>query len=188
MNKKRILIANLAKGTIGEQASNLLGSLLVSHLQLIAMERGSLPPEDRVPFHIHVDEFQTFSSDTFATLLSESRKFKLRFTLVNQFLDQVAPVVRSAVLGNAGSLVVFRVGSTDAKILAPELHPMEAGGLTDQLPFTAWVRRSDGGQNRIEVEPRLFLRSGTAAAIRRQSRERFGRPRETIEARLYGGI
>src|SRR6266851_141806 len=85
MNRRRILIANLAKGTIGEQASNLLGSLLVSHLQLIAMERGSLSPEQRIPFHIHVDEFQTFSSDTFATLLSESRKFKLRFCLVNQF-------------------------------------------------------------------------------------------------------
>lgn len=188
MNKKRILIANLAKGTIGEQASNLLGSLLVSHLQLIAMERGSLPQEDRVPFHIHVDEFQTFSSDTFATLLSESRKFKLRFTLVNQFLDQVAPIIRSAVLGNAGSLVVFRVGSTDAKILAPELHPMEAGGLTDQMPFTAWVRRSDGGRNRISVEPKLFPARGSAAAIRRQSRERFGRPRDTIERRLYSGL
>jgi hypothetical protein len=186
MNKKRILIANLAKGTIGEQASNLLGSLLVSHLQLIAMERGSLPPEDRVPFHIHVDEFQTFSSDTFATLLSESRKFKLRFCLVNQFLDQVAPIVRSAVLGNVGSLVVFRVGSIDAKILAPELHPMETGGLTDQTPFTAWVRRSDGGRNRIDVEPKLFPARNSAAAIRRQSRERFGRSRATIERRLYG--
>jgi hypothetical protein len=79
------------------------------------MERGSLLPKHRVPFYVHVDEFQTFSSDTFATLLSESRKFKLRFTLVNQFLDQVAPIVRSAVLGNAGSLVVFRVGSRCAE-------------------------------------------------------------------------
>ena len=72
MNDRRILIANLAKGTIGEQAANLLGSLLVSHLQLIAMERGALPPVQRVPFFAHVDEMQTLSSDAFASLLSES--------------------------------------------------------------------------------------------------------------------
>src|SRR5439155_18599639 len=79
MNNRRILIANLAKGTIGEQAANLLGSLLVSHLQLVAMERGSLPPHQRVPFFVHVDEFQTFSSDAFASLLSEARKFATHF-------------------------------------------------------------------------------------------------------------
>jgi hypothetical protein len=185
MNNRRILIANLAKGTIGEQASNLLGSLLVSHLQLIAMERGSLLPKHRIPFYVHVDEFQTFSSDTFATLLSESRKFKLRFTLVNQFLDQVAPIVRSAVLGNTGSLVVFRVGSTDAKILAPEFHPMEPGGLSDQAPFTAWLRRSNAGRNRIEVEPKRYASQEVAETIWTQSRQRFGRPRAVIEARLY---
>jgi hypothetical protein len=74
MDNRRILIANLAKGAIGEQAANLLGSLLVSHLQLVAMERGALPPHERVPFFVHVDEFQTFSSDAFASLLSEARK------------------------------------------------------------------------------------------------------------------
>jgi hypothetical protein len=75
MNHRRILIATLAKGTIGEQAANLLGSLLISHLQLVAMERGALAPDDRVPFFIHVDEFQSFSSDAFASLLSEARKY-----------------------------------------------------------------------------------------------------------------
>src|SRR5216683_5239047 len=106
--------ANLAKGSIGEQASNLLGSLLVSHLQLVAMERGRLPPQRRVPFFVHVDEFQTFSSDAFASLLSEARKFALHFAAANQFTAQLPVAVRSAVLGNAGTLVVFRVGSSDA--------------------------------------------------------------------------
>ena len=111
MNNRRILIANLAKGTIGEQAANLLGSLLVSHLQLIAMERGALTPEQRVPFFAHIDEFQTFSSDAFASLLSEARKFALHFALANQFTAQLSRAVRAAVIGNAGTLIVFRVGS-----------------------------------------------------------------------------
>jgi hypothetical protein len=180
MNNRRILIANLAKGTIGEQAANLLGSLLVSHMQLVAMERGALPPERRVPFFVHVDEFQTFSSEAFASLLSEARKFATHFCLANQYTDQLSPAVRSAVLGNAGTLVVFRVGSSDAELLAPEFRPMDPGGLADQEPFTAWLRRGIG-RDRIFAEPKLYDPLSTADLIREQSRQRFGRPRSVIE-------
>jgi hypothetical protein len=180
MNRQRILIANLAKGTIGEQAANLLGSLLVSHLQLIAMERGALPPQRRVPFFAHVDEFQTFSSDAFASLLSEARKFSLHFALANQFTDQLSSAVRAAVIGNAGTLVVFRVGSRDAELLAPEFRPMDPAGLADQEPFTAWLRRGIG-RDRIFAEPQLYDSQGTAALIREQSRQRFARSRGDIE-------
>jgi hypothetical protein len=183
MNNRRIVIANLAKGAIGEQASNLLGSLLVSHLQLIAMERGSLPPHQRVPFFVHVDEFQTFSSDAFASLLSEARKFATHFALANQYTDQLPTAVRSAVIGNAGTLVVFRVGSSDADLLAPEFRPMDSGALADQEPYTAWLRRGNG-RDRIFVAPKLYEPLGTAAAIKFQSRQRFGRPRHTIERQL----
>ena len=182
MNHRRILIANLAKGAIGEQASNLLGSLLVSHLQLVAMERGSLPPHQRIPFFVHVDEFQTFSSDAFASLLSEARKFATHFALANQYTDQLPRAVRSAVIGNAGSLVVFRVGSGDAELLAPEFRPMEDGTLADQEPFTAWLRRGNG-RDRISVKPKLYEPLGTAEAIRAQSRQRFGRPSNVVEKR-----
>jgi DNA helicase HerA-like ATPase len=180
MDHRRILIANLAKGTIGEQASNLLGSLLVSHLQLVAMERGALPPHERVPFFVHVDEFQTFSSDAFASLLSEARKFATHFALANQYTDQLPPAVRSAVIGNAGSLVVFRVGSRDSELLAPEFRPMEDGALADQEPYTAWLRRGIG-RDRIFAEPKLYEPLGTAALIREQSRQRFGRARYSVE-------
>jgi hypothetical protein len=183
MNNRRILIANLAKGAIGEQASNLLGSLLVSHLQLVAMERGSLPPHERVPFFVHVDEFQTFSSDAFASLLSEARKFATHFSLANQYTDQLPHAVRSAVLGNAGSLVVFRVGSRDAELLAPEFRPMDGGALADQEPFTAWLRRGTG-RDRIFAEPPLYEALGTAELIREQSRQRFGRSRGILEKHL----
>ncbi len=180
MNNRRILIANLAKGTIGEQAANLLGSLLVSHLQLIAMERGSLPPAERVPFFVHVDEFQTFSSDAFASLLSEARKFALHFSLANQYTDQLSNAVRAAVIGNAGTLVVFRVGQPRRELLAPEFRPMDPGALADQEPFTAWLRRGIG-RDRIFAEPQLYEPLGTGALIREQSRQRFGRSRGAIE-------
>jgi hypothetical protein len=180
MNNRRILIANLARGTIGEQAANLLGSLLVSHLQLIAMERGALPPQDRVPFFVHVDEFQTFSSDAFASLLSESIKFALHFCLANQYTDQLSDAVRAAVIGNAGTLVAFRVGSHDAELLAPEFRPMDPSGLADQEPFTAWLRRGIG-RDRIFAEPQLYEPRGTAPLIREQSRQRFARSRGAIE-------
>src|ERR1043166_389443 len=177
MNNRRILIANLAKGAIGDQASNLLGSLLVSHLQFIGMDRSSLQPHQRVPFFVHVDEFQTFSSDAFASLLSEPRKFATHFALANQYTDQLPHPVRSAVIGNAGSLVVFRVGSRDAELLAPEFRPMDAGALPDQEPYTAWLRRGIG-RDRIFAEPKVYEPLGTAEAIRVQSRQRFGRARQ----------
>jgi hypothetical protein len=180
MNNRRILIANLAKGTIGEQAANLLGSLLVSHMQLVAMERGVLPSEQRIPFFVHVDEFQTFSSEAFASLLSEARKFATYFCVANQYTDQLSPAVRAAVLGNAGTLIVFRVGSRDAELLAPEFRPMDAGGLADQEPFTAWLRRGIG-RDRIFAEPKLYEPLGTAELIREQSRQRFSRSRAVIE-------
>jgi hypothetical protein len=150
-------------------------------MQLVAMERGALPPAARVPFFVHVDEFQTFSSDAFASLLSEARKFATHFCLANQYTDQLSHSVRAAVIGNAGTLVVFRVGSSDAELLAPEFRSLERGALSDQEPFTAWLRRGAGGHHRIKVEPKLYESLGTRTAIVQQSRQRFGRSRRDIE-------
>jgi energy-coupling factor transporter ATP-binding protein EcfA2 len=197
MSNRRILIANLAKGTIGEQAANLLGSLLISHLQLIAMERGSLPARDRKPVFVHIDEMQTFSSDAFASLFSEARKFATFFAAANQFTAQLSDRVRAAIIGNAGTLVVFRVGSEDAALLAPEFavgtldaglmlspdnRPVVAGDLASQEPFTAWMRRGVE-RDRVLVEPKQYPARGTTAVIRDQSRQRFGRSRAAIETR-----
>ena len=195
MSRQRILIANLAKGAIGEQAANLLGSLLVSHLQLLAMERGSVPPERRTPFFVHIDEMQTLSSTAFAALFSEARKFACYFCCGNQFLAQLSNAVRQAIIGNAGTLVVFRVGSEDAGLLAPEFavgtldaglmlspenRPVVAGDLASQEPFTAWMRRGIE-RDHVSVEQKQYLGRGTAELIRDQSRQRFGRSRGAIE-------
>ena len=133
-----------------------------------------------MPFFVHVDEFQTFSSDAFASLLSEARKFATHFALANQYTDQLPHAVRSAVIGNAGTLVVFRVGSRDAELLAAEFRPMEAGALADQEPYTAWLRRGIG-RDRIFAEPKLYEPLGTGEAIREQSQQRFGRPAHLLE-------
>jgi hypothetical protein len=179
--KRRVLIANLAKGLIGEQASNLLGSLLISHLQLIAMARSELAPAKRAPFFVHVDEFQNFSTDTFASLLSESRKFATHFCLANQYLEQIHPNVRSAVLGNAGTLMAFRVSANDAELLAPEFHPLPAPELAGQSPFRAWLRRAEVDPRPIFLEPQLYPPRNRRNFIIKQSRRNFGRPRRMIE-------
>lgn len=179
--RRGILIANLAKGQIGEQAANLIGSLLISHLQLVAMARSELAPEKRVPFFVHVDEFQSFSTDAFASLLSEARKFGTHFCLANQFLEQVPQHIRAAALGNAGTLMVFRVSSNDAEILAPEFHPLPAHELADQAPFTAHLRRAELGHRVISLEPPLFVGKGRRDKVISQSRRHFARPRKTIQ-------
>jgi hypothetical protein len=181
MDNRGILIANLAKGKIGEQAANLLGSLLVSHLQLAAMARSDQAPHKRIPFFAHIDEFQSFGTDAFASLLSEARKFAAHFCLANQFLDQIDPSVRAAVLGNAGALVVFRVSGYDAELLASEFNPLPPNELVDQAPFTAWLRRGIGHEH-IDLLPRLYSPGDRLDLVRRQSRRNFGRPRGQIES------
>jgi hypothetical protein len=164
----------LAKGRVGEQAANLLGSLLISHLQFVAMGRSELAPEERVPFFAHVDEFQTLGTDAFASLMSEARKFALHFCIANQYLDALEPAVRGAVLGNAGSLLIFRVSGTDARILAPEFHPLVPSELVDQLPYAAWLRRGIGHQH-VDLLPRQYPPGSRLAVVRAQSRRNFGR-------------
>jgi len=180
MEHRGILIANLAKGRIGEQAANLLGSLLVSHLQLAAMGRSEQAPDERVPFFAHVDEFQSFGTDAFASLLSEARKFAAHFCLANQYIDQLDASVRAAVLGNAGALLVFRVSGHDALLLTPEFDPLPPSELVDQAPYTAWLRRGIGHEH-VDLLPRLYEPKGRLELVRRQSRRNFGRPRELVE-------
>ena len=109
---------------------------------------------------MHVDEFQTFSSDAFASLLSEARKFATHFCAREPIHRPASARVRSAVIGNAGTLVVFRVGSRDAELLAPEFRPMDLARLADQEPFTAWLRRGIG-RDRIFAEDKLYEPLGT---------------------------
>lgn len=123
MDEGGALLVNLAKGQIGEDNAALLGGILVSTIGLAALSRADAPPEKRPPFFLHADEFQTFTTLAFANLLSELRKYGLGLTLAHQHLHQIDPDIRHAVLGNAGTLIAFRVGPDDASYLAKEFQP-----------------------------------------------------------------
>ena len=137
MDEKRILIANLSKGAIGEGPSHLLGALLVTALAQAALSRTDTT--ERPPFHLYVDEFQNFASESFALILSEARKYGLPMVLSHQYLEQLPRPLRDAVFGNIGSLAAFRCGAQDAPLLASQLDLRNPQGLKDLPNFAAWV-------------------------------------------------
>ncbi len=114
MDERKILIVNLSRGLIGEDNAALLGALLVTKIQMAAMSRADMPVEQRAPFYLYVDEFQNFATDSFATILSEARKYGLNLTVANQYIAQMGPTVRDAVFGNVGSIIAFRMSADDA--------------------------------------------------------------------------
>jgi len=125
MDEGKILLIKLTKGAIGEDNMALLGSLLITQIQLAAMSRSDIiDPEKRRPFFLYVDEFQNFATDSFATILSEARKYRLSLTMANQFMAQLSDMVKDAILGNVGTLLSFRIGGTDAAVLAKEFAPV----------------------------------------------------------------
>jgi len=128
MDNKKILIVNLSKGRIGEDAMRLLGGMLVTKIQLAAMGRVEIPEADRKDFYLYVDEFQNFATESFANILSEARKYKLCLILAHQYINQLVfdgnTTVRDAVFGNVGTMVSFRVGAEDAEHLEKEFEPV----------------------------------------------------------------
>lgn len=124
MDEGKILIVNLSKGLIGEDNAGILGSFLVTKIQLAAMSRSDIPRiEDRRPFYLYVDEFQNFATDSFATILSEARKYGLNLTVANQYVSQMQDTVRDAVFGNVGTMISFRVSADDAPLLSKQFEP-----------------------------------------------------------------
>jgi hypothetical protein len=124
MNEKKIIIANLSKGEIGEDIASLLGSMLLHSIQLSALSRASVPEEERVPFYVYVDEVASFASVAFADILSEARKYKVSLFMAHQYLGQLNEKVYNAVIGNVGTIICFRIGSEDAQILVNEFKPL----------------------------------------------------------------
>ena len=120
MNEGKILIANLSQGRLGEDNAALLGAMLITKLQLVAMRRVDIPEEQRRDFYLYVDEFQNFATSSFIKILSEARKYHLAVTLANQYMAQIPEEVQKAILGNAGTIVTFALGATDADILHRE--------------------------------------------------------------------
>jgi len=123
MDERKILIVNLSRGLVGEDNAALLGSLLVTKIQLASMSRADIPVQDRIPFYLYVDEFQNFATDSFATILSEARKYALNLTVANQYIAQMPIEVKDAVFGNVGSMIAFRMGADDARGMQKYFEP-----------------------------------------------------------------
>lgn len=123
MDERKILIVNLSRGLVGEDNAALLGALLVTKIQLASMSRADIPVQDRVPFYLYVDEFQHFATDSFATILSEARKYALNLAVANQYIAQMSQEVKDAVFGNVGSMIAFRMGADDARGMQRYFEP-----------------------------------------------------------------
>lgn len=123
MDEGKILLVNLAKGSLGEDTANLLGSLLISRFDLAALSRADTEENERQDYSLFLDEFHNFTTGSLIFMLSELRKYRLSLILVNQYLTQLESKIKDAVLGNAGTIIVFRIGAADAEILAPEFAP-----------------------------------------------------------------
>lgn len=195
MNSGKILLVNVSKGRIGEDNSQLLGAMIITKIQLAAMERVRIPEDERRDFYLYVDEFQNFATDSFASILSEARKYRLNIIIAHQYVGQlitdVSTKVRDAVFGNAGTMIVFRVGGSDAEFLEQEFTPEFVQLDLVNLPnYCVYLKLMvDGVTSRpfsattlpplqFEVDPNIREK------VTRVSRERYARPRVEVEDKI----
>ena len=185
MDEGQILIANLSKGQLGEGPSHLLGAFLATAFAQAAEARAKIPEHERRDFHLYVDEFQSFATDSFASVLSESRKWKLSLTLAHQYLGQMPLALRQAILGNVGSILVFRISAEDAAAMARELGIENASTLTDTQNFSTWAKVMRDGYPSDAIlidtsypEPDHW---GRADAVIARMRAHHTRPRRQVE-------
>ncbi len=189
MDRGRILLLNLAKGRIGEDNAALLGAMMVTKLQLAAMSRIDQPESERRDFHLYVDEFQDFATESFAGILSEARKYRLCLVIAHQYVGQLEDAVREAVFGNVGTIVSFRVGAEDAETLGEEFAPVfTERDLVELAKYDFYLRLMIDGVASQSFSatglPPVSGAEGHESKIVRMSRERYGRPRAAVDEKL----
>ncbi len=190
MDERKILIANLSKGEIGEDASCLLGSILVTSIQLAALYRSILPEHERIPFYLYVDEMHSFVSLSFVDVLAEARKYKLSLFLTHQYIEQVHEKIRAAIFGNIGTLISFRIGATDAEHLAKEFHPVFNEDDLITLPrYSMYLKLMIDGAtsapfSAATLPPQINKGSLKGKAIE-LSRKKYGRERIIVEKSIF---
>ena len=189
MDHGRLFIANLSKGRLGHDKANLLGSLLTTQFQLGAMARANRHEHERRDFYLFIDEFQNFSTDAFASILAEARKYRLCLTLSHQYIDQLPLPIRQAVFGNVGTLIAFRIGNTDAEVMEKEFgNTFPASVLADLNRYEAVVKLLEDGTNRepfrAKMLPPLENQTGRKNKLIALSRDRFAIPRAVINNRI----
>jgi CxxC-x17-CxxC domain-containing protein len=198
MDERKIFIANISKGKIGEDNSKLLGALVITKLQLAAMSRVDIPEEERKNFYLYVDEFQNFATESFINILAEARKYRLCLILANQYLGQLEEMtptgrstkIRDAIFGNVGTIICFRVGAEDAEFLEKEFSPeFTANDLINLGKYNICIKLMiDGIVSRPfsaeTLPPFPTPKESNREKIIRVSRERYGTKREVVDDKI----
>lgn len=190
MDNGRIVIVNLAAGVVGQSAANLFGALLLGRLRAAAMARARQRREDRRPFHLLIDEAQSFGSQTIANLLSETRKYALSATIATQYLSALGETTRAALIGNAATLIVFKSSADDAAILAPHFNRAHQDfnpyALQELEVGHAMVRAPGYEAAHVVIPPPTA--GWSTEAVCKQSRQHYGRPRAVVEGNIMRAL
>lgn len=190
MDEKKILIVNLSKGKVGEGNANLLGSLLITKIYLAAMSRADIDPyeaEKLPPCYFYVDEFQNFANESFASILSEARKYKLALTVAHQYIEQMTDEVKSAVFGNVGTMITFRIGATDAEVFEKEFAPkFILDDFVNLSAYQIYLRLMIDGQGSQPFSAKTLPRpmrpvQSYAQAVIAYSRSTYAKPKFMVE-------
>lgn len=195
IDQGKILILNLSKGRVGEDASALLGAMMITKIQLAAMSRIDVPEKERLDFYLYVDEFQNFATESFVNILSEARKYRLNLILAHQYIQQLDEKVRAAVFGNVGTIVCYRVGAEDAEILAKEFAPrFSETDLVNLDKFDVYVKLMIDGITSepfsARTLPPISEIYGHKEKIIQITRERYSEERRIVEEKIarWSGI
>ncbi len=194
MDNKKILLVNLSKGRVGELNSQLLGMIFVMKFQAAAMGRADIPESERVDFSLYVDEFQNFATESFATILSEARKYRLSLVLANQFMTQLTDQIRESILGNIGTVISGRIGITDAEILVKKFSPtFDAEDLTRLPNFQTIASVMINNVPSAAFSMQLVAPMGQSNpelrdALKKLSAAKYGRPRAEVERDIFARL
>jgi hypothetical protein len=203
MDGKKILLCNLSKGKLGDLNAQLLGMIMVSKLQNAAMGRVDTPEEERHDFYMYVDEFQNFVTESFASILSEARKYRLSLIIAHQYISQITKMggggkgshedttIRDAVFGNVGSMMCFKIGATDAEYMAKEFSPVFSDqDLINIANYQAYLKLNiDNATSRAFSMATIYDPNKgdiqAAEAFKQLSRLKFARERQFVEREIY---
>jgi len=194
MDNNKILLVNLSKGRTGELNSQLLGMIFVMKFQAAAMGRANIPEDERKDFALYVDEFQNFATDSFETILSEARKYRLNLILANQFMTQLTDNIREAIIGNIGTVISGRIGITDAEILQKKFAPtFDAEDLTKLPNFQTISSVMVNGVPSAAFSMTLVPPMGQSNpqlrdALKKLSAAKYGRPRALVEQEIFARL
>lgn len=189
IDEQKILLVNLSKGRLGDINSSLLGLIITGKLLMAAFSRIDMPEEERKDFYLYMDEFQNFSTDSIATILSEARKYRLCLTVGHQFIGQLTDEIRKAVFGNVGSVVSFRTGAEDAEFLVKQFEPIfNTNDLINIDNFNAHIKLMINNETSTPFNLLTYLpekdNPEIAQGIKNLARLKYGRDKAVVEQEI----